>query len=92
VYGLAATADGRHRYLATYTFAPDRSFVGRVLRGRDPVTFALEREARSDAPVAERLVLEPGRVPAGRYRVTLAVTDLLRNVKSRTVEILVTIR
>src|SRR6185503_6700970 len=37
VYGLADA--GRVRYRARYTFAPERSFVGRVLRGNEPVSF-----------------------------------------------------
>lgn len=91
IYGLSNDALGRARYRARYTFAPERSFVGRVLRGADPVTFEFEREADARTTIAERLVLEPGRVPAGRYRVTLVVTDLLQNVKSETVTITVTI-
>jgi hypothetical protein len=85
VYGLEADALARVRYRARYTFAPARG---------DPVSFELIREAvlPPDATVVDRLVLEPGRVPAGRYRVTMAVTDLARNVKSPTVELVVTIR
>ena len=37
-------------------------------------------------------VIEPDKLPAGRYRVTVAVTDLQRNVKSESVAIEVTIR
>jgi hypothetical protein len=91
VYGLAAAPDGRVRYRARYTFAPERSLVGRVLHGTDPVSFEFERELPGGTPVAERLVLEPGRVAPGRYRVTLAVTDQTRNVKSETAAIVVTI-
>jgi hypothetical protein len=93
VYGLAgAEVAGRIRYRARYTFAPERSLVGRVLRGSDSVSFEFERNAETGPMVVERLLLEPGRVPAGRYRVTLAVTDVARNVKSETVAIVVTIR
>jgi hypothetical protein len=55
------------------------------------VSFEFERELPGGTPVAERLVLEPGRVAPGRYRVTLAVTDQTRNVKSETAAIVVTI-
>jgi len=93
VYGLAAGGpDGQVHYRARYTFAPERSAIGRLLRGTDPVSFEFERAANAATVVTERLLLEPGRVPAGRYRVTLAVTDLALNVKSETVEIVVTIR
>ena len=37
-------------------------------------------------------VLAPGRVPAGHYRVTVAVTDLSRLVKSQSVALDVTLR
>lgn len=93
IYGLTrADLQGRVRYRARYTFAPERSLVGRVLRGDDPVSFEFERTAGPEAVVIERLSLEPGRVPPGRYRVTLAVTDVARNVKSESVAIVVTIR
>jgi hypothetical protein len=42
--------------------------------------------------VSEQLVIEPGRLPAGRYRVSLGVTDLRRKVKSESVAIEITIR
>jgi hypothetical protein len=92
VYGLAPAARGRLHYRARYSFAPERSLLGRLLRGADPVSFEFERDARDAAVVPERLRLEPGRVPPGRYRVTLAVTDLVQNVKSETVALVVTIR
>ena len=40
----------------------------------------------------EKLVIEPDRVPAGRYRVTVAVTDLVRNVKSESATLDIVIR
>jgi hypothetical protein len=93
VYGLPPPGtDGRVHYRARYTFAPERSFIGRVLRPVTPVTFEFERSASGWPFIVEQLTLEPGRVPAGRYRVTLAVTDVERNVKSETVAIVVTIR
>ena len=42
--------------------------------------------------MVEQLVLEPGRVPPGRYRVTLGVTDAVRAVKSEPVAIEITVR
>jgi hypothetical protein len=91
IYGLG-TGQGTTRYRARYTFAPDRSAVGRLLRGTAALSFEFERRAPAGAVVTERLLLEPGRVPPGRYRVTLAVTDLERNVKSETVALVVTLR
>jgi hypothetical protein len=91
IYGLSVV-DGVARYRARYTFEPERSFFGRLVRGRSPVSFEFERRAEGSETVVERLVLEPGRVPPGRYRVTLAVTDELTNVKSETVTLVVTLR
>ena len=91
IYGLGAL-DGAVRYRARYTFAPARSFFGRLVRGMQPVSFEFERRAPADAAVVEHLVIEPGQVPPGRYRVTLAVTDLATNVKSETVVLVVTLR
>lgn len=91
VYGLRAI-DGAVRYTARYTFEPARSGIGRLLRGTDPVSFEFERRAPAGTIVAERLELEPGRVPPGRYRVSVAVTDLERNVKSETAVLVVTLR
>jgi hypothetical protein len=91
VYGLTVM-DGAVRYRARYTFEPERSFVGRLVRGRSPVSFEFERRAAGAETVVERLLLEPGRVPAGRYRVTLAVTDLATNVKSESAVLVVTLR
>jgi hypothetical protein len=54
--------------------------------------FEFTREAPARGTMPERIVIEPGRVPAGRYRVTLAVTDLAANVKSQTVALEITIR
>jgi tetratricopeptide (TPR) repeat protein len=94
IYGLRADSagGGRARYTVRYRFAPIRSLPGRLLGGASPVTFEFTREAPAAGVIAERIVIEPGRVPSGRYRVTLAVTDLAANVKSQTTAIEVTIR
>lgn len=91
LYGLVARGGAVH-YRARYTFAPERSLIGRLVRGTDPVSFEFERRAPAGDMVAERLLLQPGRVPPGRYRVTLAVTDLEWNVKSETIALVVTLR
>ena len=60
--------------------------------GAAPVVFEFERESEWRGAIAERLVIEPGQLPPGRYRVTLAVTDLPTNVKSETVALDITVR
>ena len=92
VYGL--TRDGRDRatYRVRYTFVPLRSIVARLLGGGSPVVFEFERQRAWHGTIPERLVIEPGRLRRGRYRVTLAVTDLPSNVKSETVAVEITIR
>src|SRR2546425_1229433 len=92
VYGLKGDSLDVARYQVRYTFAPIRSLPGRLFGGASPVVFEFTREARAGAAVPERIVIEPGRVPPGRYRVTLAVTDLGPNVKSQTVALEITIR
>lgn len=92
IYGLAADREGRSHYRLRYSFAPVRSFFGRLLPGgARRVVFEFDRETPSTEMV-ERLVIEPGKLPAGRYRVTLAVTDLARNVKSESVALDIEIR
>lgn len=85
VYGLTRDRDGRARYRLRYTFQPVRSVVGRLFRGATPVVFEFAREAEWRGVLPERLVIQPGHLPPGRYRVTLAVTDVPSNVKSETV-------
>jgi hypothetical protein len=94
VYGLTADSGGRggRRYSVRYTFAPIRSLTGRLLRGGGPVAFEFTREVPDAGSAIERIAIEPGRLPRGRYRVTLAVTDLAANVKSQTTAIEITIR
>src|SRR5204862_3331523 len=90
-YGLSCAADGRARYRARYSFQPLRSRLRRLLGAGDPIVFEFAREAGCGARLPERLVIAPGRLAAGRYRVTLSVTDDATNVKSETVAIEITI-
>jgi len=92
LYGLTRDRDGRARYRVRYSFAPLRSALARLLGGATPVVFEFDREGAWLGATPERLVIEPGRLPPGRYRVTLAVTDLPTNVKSQTVALDITIR
>jgi len=91
IYGLTTDRDGRSQYRVRYTFEPVRSLAARLLRSARAVVFEFERDAPTPG-AAERLVIEPDKLPAGRYRVTVAVTDLRRNVKSESVALEVTIR
>ncbi len=91
VYGLTADQSGRSQYRVRYEFEPVRALPARLVRGSRPVVFEFDRSAVLTL-ARERLVLEPGKVPAGRYRVTVVVTDLQRNVKSTSAALEVTIR
>jgi hypothetical protein len=91
IYGLAPNRSGRSHYRLRYAFAPRRSFPARLLSGSRPVVFEFERETESST-ARERLIIDPEKLPAGRYRVTLAVTDLSRNVKSEAVALEIEIR
>lgn len=92
LYGLSRDSDGRARYRVRYSFAPVRSLVTRLERGAAPVVFEFDRESEWRGATLERLVIESGRLPTGRYRVTLSVTDLPTNVKSETVALDITLR
>jgi hypothetical protein len=54
--------------------------------------FEFTREAEWFGSLPERLVIQPGKLPAGRYRVTLSVIDVPSNVKSETVALDITVR
>ena len=92
VYGLTSDRRDRVTYRVRYSFTPLRSIVARVLGGGSPVVFEFERQGAWQGTIEERLVIEPGRLPPGRYRVTLAVTDVPSNVKSETVAVEISIR
>jgi len=92
VYHLRPDSLGLVRYRARYTIARERSLVGRLLHGSEPIVLEFDRETRAGITVAEQLVIDPGRLPAGRYRVSLEVTDLLAVVKSATAATEIVIR
>jgi hypothetical protein len=90
VYGLGLDGGNRARYRVRYTFAPLKSTFARLFGGSArPVVFEFERGAEFST-ATERLVIEPDKLPAGRYRVTVSVTDLTRNVKSESVALDIT--
>jgi len=90
-YGLAADPNGRSQYRVRYQFEPVRSLAARLLSGARPVVFEFDRSVFAST-AAEQLVIDPDKLPAGRYRVTVVVTDLQRNVKSESAALDVTIR
>ncbi len=91
IYGLTPDRDGRSRYHVRYAFAPVQSLVGKLFANSRSVVFEFDRETESSMS-HEQLVIDPDRVPAGRYRVTVAVTDLVRNVKSESATLDIVIR
>ena len=91
IYGLTVDRSGRAQYRLRYSFEPVRSLPARLFRDSRPVVFEFER-AGEGSRASEQLIIEPDRIPAGRYRVTVAVTDLTRNVKSESVALDITIR
>lgn len=91
LYGLTADRSSRTHYRLRYAFAPLRSFPARLFTRGHPVVFEFDRAGESSSAI-EQLIIEPGRLPAGRYRVTLSVTDLTRNVKSESALLEIDIR
>jgi tetratricopeptide (TPR) repeat protein len=92
VYGLTRSADDRARYHARYTFTPITGVVRRLVGGASSVVFEFDRDVEWRGATPERLVIEPGHLPPGRYRVTLSVTDVPSNVKSQTVALEIAVR
>ena len=92
IYGLAADGAGRAHYTVRYTFERVQSAVGRMFGVAHPVVFEFTRDVDARETVPEQVVLAPGRVTAGHYRVSVAVTDLSRLVKSQSVALDVTLR
>jgi hypothetical protein len=75
---------GTARYEVTYAFDP----LGQERR----VTFTFPRVGAALPMVAERLTVQPGLVPPGRYRVTLAVRDRILGLTARAVALDVELR
>ena len=92
LYGLVRDSDGRARYRVRYTFQPVRGLLARLWSRGSPVVFEFDREAEWRGALTERLVIQPGRLAPGRYRVTLSVTDIPSNVKSETVALDIRVR
>ena len=85
IYGLATDPTGRAHYHVRYSFEPVRSAFARMFGGGTrPIVFEFDRDVIGTV-TSQQLAIEPDKVPPGRYRVTVAVTDLSRNVKSESV-------
>jgi hypothetical protein len=91
IYGLTPDRDGRSHYHLRYSFEPVRSLVGKLFSNARPVVFEFDRQTESSTSF-ERLIIQPDRLPGGRYRVTLSVTDRTRNVKSESAQLEIEIR
>ncbi len=91
IYGLTPDRSGRARYHLRYSFEPLQSLVGKLFSSARTVVFEFDRETESSTAL-ERLIVQPDRLPAGRYRVTVSVTDRTRNVKSESVALEIEIR
>lgn len=92
IHGLHVDSLGLARYRVRYSFTARRGALARLFAGGAPVVLEFEREARGTAIVAERIVIGPSRLARGRYRVTLAVTDLAADVKTESAAIDIIVR
>jgi len=81
VYGLAAEG-GISRYDVEY--AVERIGVGAPSPAGGPrrTSFRFRRERPARSVTVESLVVDPGRLPRGRYRLLLVVTDALANART----------
>ncbi len=70
IYGLSADRAGMSRYQVQYAFEPER--------GGDIVSLSFNRTARAAEVTQERVTVQPGRIPPGRYRLRLTVWDQVR--------------
>jgi hypothetical protein len=81
VYGLT-DARGVSRYDVEYSV--ESIGVGAPLRAGAPrrTSFRFRREQPARSVIVESLVIDPGRLPGGRYRLRLVVSDALSNARS----------
>lgn len=76
--------DGVARYEVEYAFEP--------VRGGSRVTFTFPRVVPAAPVIAERLVVQPGEVTSGVYRVTLTVRDRALGLRTRSRSLEITLR
>jgi hypothetical protein len=90
VYGLVPR-DGVSRYDVEY--AVERVGAGSLLLGGPRRTsFRFRREQPARAVTVETLVVDPGRLPRGRYRLRLILTDAISGARSASVPLEFTLR
>ncbi len=71
IYNLTADNDGNGHYSIDYVFMPEDN--------SSPVTFSFEKTTPLEGVVPDRLVVQPGRLRPGVYRVIFRVRDLSNN-------------
>jgi hypothetical protein len=97
-YDLATDADGRNRYrielsLTVIEVARPTALIWRIVggvadaigtsaKGDDQVMLAYTRERDASPAAVDYLTVELADAPAGRYLLTVAVTDLVRNTRA----------
>ncbi len=86
LYGLAADS-GVARYDAVYRFERTRGGPLAFLAGSRVTTIVFTRERPAADPAVESLVIDPGRLPRGHYRVTLSVRDRVRGARAAGAEL-----
>jgi hypothetical protein len=79
VYGLAESG-GRSRFSVTYTF--DLLDADGNVRSGSEVALRFDRDEPASEKMTESLVIDPGQLQSGRYRLRLDVHDLLRDASS----------
>ena len=81
IYGLSAEG-GVSRYDVEYAVEPVGAGAPSPLGGPRRTSFRFRRERAARSVTVESLVIDPGRLPRGRYRLRLVVTDLLAGARS----------
>jgi tetratricopeptide (TPR) repeat protein len=81
VYGLATTA-GVVRYDAAYRFERAGGGLLGLRRRGHVISFAFSRERPGAGAAVETLVIDPGRLPRGHYRLTLEARDAVNGTRA----------
>lgn len=81
VYGLA-TESGVSRYDVEYAVERIGAGVLSLPGGQSRTSFRFRREQPARSVTIESLLVDPGRLPRGRYRLRLIVTDALGGARS----------
>ena len=81
IYGLAVER-GVSRYDVEYAVEPVGAGRPTPPGGPPRTSFRFRREQPARSVTVESLVIDPGRLPRGRYRLRLVVADALANARS----------